>query len=41
MAIGCKLCAHGVVGVACVLCGTIDEMQENTAALDMAKETVA
>ena len=41
MAIGLELVAHGLVVLAGVLAGAVDEMQQHTAALDMAEEAVA
>ena len=41
VAIGFELGAHGLVGLAGVLAGAVDEMQQHAAALDMAEEAVA
>src|SRR6202011_1741796 len=41
MAVGLDLCAHGVVGRAGILRGTIDEVEENPATLDVTKKSVA
>ena len=40
-AVGSKLAAHRLVSVARVIAGHVDEMDQRTAALDMAEETVA
>ena len=39
--IGLELGAHGLVGLAGMLAGRIDQMQQHAAALDMAEEAVA
>src|SRR6266702_368576 len=41
VAIGFELPAHGLVGLARMLAGAVDEMQQDAAALDMAEEAVA
>ena len=41
VAVGLELGAHGLVGLAGVLAGAVDEMQQHAAALDMAEEAVA
>src|ERR1700730_14481622 len=41
VAVGLDLCAHGVVGRAGILRGTIDEVEENPATLDVTKKSVA
>ncbi len=40
-AVGVELGAHGLVGLARVLAGAVDEMQQHAAALDVAEEAVA
>ena len=41
LAIGFELGAHGLVGLAGVLAGAVDQMQQHAAALDVAEEAVA
>ena len=41
VAIGFELGAHGLVGLAGVLAGAVDQMQQHAAALDVAEEAVA
>src|SRR5690606_41188219 len=41
VAVGFELAAHDLVGLAGVLAGALDEVQQHAAALDMAEEAVA
>ena len=41
LAIGLELGAHGLVGLAGMLAGAVDQMQQHAAALDVAEEAVA